>query len=161
MLQKIETITKEQFLDEVNALGFKFPGAYISRGTGFDKSTVSKYLKGLERPSDKFLKAFYDWLIKSGFTTVNGRKLVEEDKTDKNDKDAKIVALENEILRLKLEKIETNLNEVLSNQKVLMSMLAVAMNNAVDFYAAGNKAKAADLKNKMRIDIAAATKSGV
>lgn len=116
---------------------------------GLKKSTISAYLNN-PKPGKRFI---IDFEKKFGVSL----KEFENDNIEVN-KDAKIVALENEILKMKLDKIEINLNEMLSNQKLLMAMLAVAMDNAVEFYAAGNQKKAENLKNKMRIDIAAATK---
>lgn len=55
-------ITKDQidkFYKDVESLSLKFPGASISKATGFSKGTVSSYLNRKEEPSESFLKAFY------------------------------------------------------------------------------------------------------
>lgn len=50
----------EKFRADVAKLGLKFPGKTISEKTGYDKSTVSSYLKPDGEPSEPFLKAFYE-----------------------------------------------------------------------------------------------------
>lgn len=132
----------------------------IAKELKISKQTLFSYFKSinLENETKKKFEDYFGEVIFTGKYYLQGGHRVATTIKHIEDKDIKIASLESEILKMKLEKIETNLNEILSNQKVMMVMLSVAMNNAIDFYAAGNKTKAADLKNKMRSEIAAATK---
>lgn len=50
----------EKFYIDVDSLGLKFPGATISKATGYKKGTVSSYLNKKLDPSAAFMDAFYD-----------------------------------------------------------------------------------------------------
>lgn len=107
------------------------------------KSTISAYLNN-PKPGKRFVNEFEK---KFGIS-------LNEFETPTNDDKAKIAALESKVTELRLNAIEANLNELLSHQKVLMAMVQVAMNNAIDFYAGKSPAKVAELKSKTKKAIA-------
>ncbi len=147
-------------VDKLRADGIIKQDKDLQEMFNLSKSTISAYLSSAKPGKDfviefekKFgisLKEFENGEIQ--FTTNYDKILIE--------------ALQGQVksyqkiddLEKRLDAIETNLNEALSNQKVMMATLTVAMNNAIDFYAEGNKKKVDDLKSKTRTEIAAATK---
>lgn len=132
----------------------------FSKETGIPKDRVYKWYQQGTNPKPEDALLVEKWINDNAdFLAVDDQKvIVGEVKQFIPDKDKQITTLQYENIQLRLNSLETNLNEVLSNQKVMMAMLSVAMSNAAEFYSGGNKAKAADLKDKMRTEIAAATK---
>lgn len=166
MLQKPEDTSVDQFLKDVDSLKLKFPVVRIAEETGFNKSSISRYLNRKEEPSKNFLIAFYEWFNKSVVKVSHEKNELHVDHVAPKEY---IQSLKNQVIELKedkrfikkqyeerLEALETNLDEVLSNQKVLMTMLTVAMTHAADFFSGGSKPKADELKRKMMTDIASA-----
>jgi transcriptional regulator with XRE-family HTH domain len=68
----------ERFYDDVKRLGLKFPGAEISRATGYKKGNVSNYLNRKLEPSAAFLEAFYKAFPVSYNSGIEKLSLAEE-----------------------------------------------------------------------------------
>jgi transcriptional regulator with XRE-family HTH domain len=132
MLQKPEDITKDQFLKDVESLSLRFPVARISQETGFNKSSVSKYLNGSQEPSVNFLKAFYKWFNESG-KKVSHENAVNEDAVDyvtpevKTEQDvvqaASIKVLYNELAKLKAKMYNMPVKDCLEELKQNTSLI--------------------------------------
>jgi transcriptional regulator with XRE-family HTH domain len=60
MLQTAQNPEQQRFLEDVKALGLRFPVKVIASKTGFSKGNVSSYVNGGARPSENFLKKFYE-----------------------------------------------------------------------------------------------------
>lgn len=134
----------------------------LSNETGISAYKIYKWLGKKGNPKHDDSVKLEQWLseslekvqMKPDIIGTSGNKvIVAEAKTDK---DATIAALQYENMQLRLDKIEANLDEALSNQKVIMTMLTVAMTHAAEFFSGGSKPKADELKRKMMTDIASA-----
>lgn len=153
---------KNILLDIMKRKGIKIPK--LSKEIGIPKDRIYKWYQEGTNPKPEDALTLEKWINdnKGDFIATDGSKLIiGEAKFPNNEKDTKIAALESELIKMKLDKLETNLNEVLSNQKVMMALMTTAMNNAIEYYSENNPAKAAELKGKTRSRIHAATKKGV
>lgn len=147
MLQKPEDISQEQFLRDVESLNLRYPIARIVEETGFNKSSVSKYLSGKEMPSKNFLKAFYEWFNKS---RKNVSIVEEPEVLYKTDKDKWIAHLEEQIKDLKQDKAELketikkydiSLEKIQKDQKALFALVNDAILRAAHYRYDGDKTK--------------------
>lgn len=108
----------------------------LSNETGISAYKIYKWLGKKGNPKHDDSVKLEQWL--SG----NLEKVQSEPDTEaKTDRDATIAALQFQNLQLRLDKIETNLKECLSNQAVIMRQVAVAMHLAAARYAGPDKKK--------------------
>lgn len=143
----------------------------IAKELEISKQTLYQYFrsKTLAPETKRKLEDHFGKEIFTGNTIINMQKekaaavanLINKNKVNSTDyRDDYIQSLKEQIhlLKEKNEKLEgqlsINLNEIQSNQKVLMTMLTVAMSHAAEFFSHGDEEKARSLKRKMMRDIA-------
>lgn len=130
------------------------PKVRIAEALGMSRQNLFQMFKSqFLAPETK--KKFEDYFKTTIFTKENFntqgsfKKQTQIKQVSYNDKDAKIESLQYENIQLRLERIEANLKESLSNQSVMMRQVAVAMHLAAERYAGNDKKKLQEELNRI------------
>jgi hypothetical protein len=150
-----------QFYLDVAGLGLKFPVAAIAKATKLSKGNVSDYLNRRKKPSENFLKRFYEAFPKSTqkvpeitdqlkpqeFESLLAQLIRQQNAL--MEKQNEILAEHKEEIKDKVKNIESSLGGVYQNQQVALTRQHVGLE--VLFEALTGEQKGAQSKELMEM----------